>query len=561
MKPFDARLLRYARSIRGFLARGAVIGLFRIASLVGFSWFTAQAIVGVIEGAGWDAVTGNLLGIAASVLVRALTVWLSDANSARGASAAKSELRRASLEAVRRLGPSWLAGRSSASVTTSITQGLDALDDYFAKYIPQLIMTALATPILVIIIWSQDLTSAIVILVAYPVIPIFMVLIGWATQSVQRKQWDALNSLATSFLDIVRGLSTLKIFGRAERQSERIESVTEDYRVRTMKVLRITFLSGFVLDLAGTLSVAFVAVAIGIRLIDGSMALAVGLFVLLLVPEVFLPIRQVGASFHAAAEGLTAAEDIFEILEDTGEGAADAGSRTVAGHPTIDGKAAVRSRGNGDDPALELRGVTVDYDGFIALDGCSLTVAPGEIVAIVGPSGAGKSSLLGSITGLVPYSGEVLVGGTRVDGSAPDERTWLSWAGQQPGLVSGTVAGNIALGETSPDPALVSRVLGEAAAHEIDPELMLGPSGEGLSGGQAQRVAIARALYRLYSRGSDVLLLDEPTSALDSVTEGLVMDSLLMVAGGGIAVVIVSHRTAVSERATTIVRLGSHVGS
>ncbi|WGD36418.1 thiol reductant ABC exporter subunit CydD [Lysinibacter sp. HNR] len=572
MKPFDVRLLSYARSIRWVLARSVLIGLLRVASLVGFAWFTAQVVVGVVSGTDWDSLALNLAGLAGAVAIRALTVWLSEANSARGASEVKSELRRASLEAVHRLGPSWLAGRSSASVTTSLTQGLDALDEYFAKYLPQLIMTALATPILVIIIWVQDWTSAVVILVAYPVIPIFMILIGLATQSVQKKQWEALGSLASSFLDVVKGISTLKIFGRAERQAARIESVTEDYRKRTMKVLRITFLSGFVLDLAGTLSVAFVAVAIGLRLVEGTMLLSVGLFVLLLVPEVFLPIRQVGASFHAAAEGLTAVEDIFEILE--GEQAARVTDRVETGRDGNmtgrDGNVTGRD-GNeantpvvkyaGKSPLLELRDVSVSYGEHTAVSELNLRASGGEIVALVGPSGVGKSSVLGSITGLVPHAGSVLVSGSPVDSQAAGVRTWLSWAGQQPGLVAGTVAENIALGSGVPDGAAVVAALETAAALEIDPGLRLGSAGEGLSGGQAQRVAIARAVYRLRSRGSRVLLLDEPTSAVDSVTESSIMDALEKLAATGIAIVIVSHRASVIDRAHTIVRMTDRVAA
>ncbi|GAA3586954.1 hypothetical protein GCM10022198_08150 [Klugiella xanthotipulae] len=554
MKPFDARLLRYAQSIRGFLVRGALLGLLRILSLVGVAWYASQAIVAVVEGDLGRSFAVSLCGLTLSVFVRAVTIWLVEANSARGASAVKSELRQASLGAIDRLGPSWLSGRSSATITTSVTQGLDALDEYFAKYIPQLILTVLATPFLLILIWRSDALSALIIIGVYPVIPIFMVLIGWATQSVQRKQWDALNTLARSFHDVVGGLSTLKIFGRAERQSARIQLVTEDYRVRTMKVLRVTFLSGFVLDLAGTISVAFVAVGIGVRLIEGSMPLAVGLFVLLLTPEVFVPIRQVGASFHAAAEGLTAVEDVFDILD---EDRARSASLTPGAVETT------ASEILGVSAALELRSVSIRYDTLIAVNEVSLTLAPGLVTALVGPSGAGKSSLLGAITGLVPHGGRVCVAGQDVTTQPPGQRGWLSWVGQRPGLVAGTVASNVSLGSTDADSAhvreAVAAALTAAAGSDIDPLLELGPAGEGLSGGQAQRVSIARALFRLREKGASVLILDEPTSALDSVTEGAVLDTLRKVADSGIAVLVVSHRHAVAARADTILRIGDNV--
>ena len=313
--PIDPRLLRYASASRWFLLAGGAVGFLQTVSVVAAAWFATALIVGVIDGRPLADLTPDLLAFAGVVVARSVFVWLLDVLAVRGAARVKSQLRMRVVAAITKLGPAWLAQRNSARVTTVVAQGLDALDGYFAKYLPQLILTAIATPIILLVLLSQDFTTAIIIIVTLPLIPLFMVLIGMATQAVQKKQWAALTKLATGFLDVVDGLSTLTIFGRQHRQVARIDRVTEDYRARTMAVLRISFVSGFVLELAGSLSVAVVAVSIGLRLVDGTLGLTVGLFVLLLTPEAYLPLRQVGLQFHAAADGVAAADEVFEILD------------------------------------------------------------------------------------------------------------------------------------------------------------------------------------------------------------------------------------------------------
>jgi ATP-binding cassette subfamily C protein CydD len=303
----------------------------------------------------------------------------------------------------------------------------------------------------------------------------------------------------------------------------------------------VSFLSGFVLELAASLSVALVAVSVGLRLVDGSLGLSVGLFVLLLAPEAFLPLRQVGAHFHAAAEGVAAAEDAFAILdEDRQLGAAPgvAGAKQASGPLTI-------------------QDLTVDYGQGPVFSPMSVTFARGSMTVVSGPSGAGKSSLLAAITGFAPHAGTVTVGGEAV-APAVAERPWLAWTGQRPSLVAGTVAGNVALGTAAtPDDALVRRALDLAAAGDIDPAAPVGVAGSGLSGGQAQRVAVARAIHRTLDRGCSVLLLDEPSSALDHETERRLLDGLLTVAATGVTVVVVSHRTAVLAAADAVVPVPS----
>ena len=316
MKPLDPRLLRYARASRSFLAFGGVIGFAQTLVIVVFAWLLSQAITRAIDGAPLDEIARIIGALAGVIVVRAILVWLQELVATRGAAQVKSQLRRGVMSAIARRGPDWLAGAQAARVTTVTTTGLDALDNYFARYLPQLILTVIATPILLIAVLMNDLLSGITMIIVLPLIPVFMILIGWATRTVQQQQWETLQRLSAGFLDLIGGLATLKIFGREKRQFGRLRTITDDYRVHTMKVLRVSFLSGFVLELAASLSVAIVAVEIGLRLLDGRMLLATGLFVLLLAPEVFLPIRNVGAQFHAAADGIAAAEEVFAILDE-----------------------------------------------------------------------------------------------------------------------------------------------------------------------------------------------------------------------------------------------------
>ena len=539
--PIDPRLLRYASASRWFLLAGGAVGFLQTVSVVAAAWFATALIVGVIDGRPLADLTPDLLAFAGVVVARSVFVWLLDVLAVRGAARVKSQLRMRVVAAITKLGPAWLAQRNSARVTTVVAQGLDALDGYFAKYLPQLILTAIATPIILLVLLSQDFTTAIIIIVTLPLIPLFMVLIGMATQAVQKKQWAALTKLATGFLDVVDGLSTLTIFGRQHRQVARIDRVTEDYRARTMAVLRISFVSGFVLELAGSLSVAVVAVSIGLRLVDGTLGLTVGLFVLLLTPEAYLPLRQVGLQFHAAADGVAAADEVFEILDSAPVAAAASSVVPVSNRP---GTLAV------DD-------LTVLYGDRTVVDGLSVRFEPGVVTAIAGPSGAGKSSLVAAVLGFVPFTGTVSFDGQALEPEAA--RELVAWSGQRPSLMAGTVVENIALGSAPADERTLREAMRYAVAELIDPAQLLGVGGEGLSGGQAQRVSLARAFYRAIAGGQPVLILDEPTSALDAATEAELILGLKRFAATGVAVVVVSHRTAVLDSADSVIELRPRV--
>ena len=561
MRPLDPRLLRYASAARRFLAVGALLGFAQTLVIIAFAWLLSRSISQAIEGRPLEQLSGTIGALAAVVVVRAGLVWLLEVAAMRGAAAVKSQLRAQVLGRLTQRGPDWLAGRQSAGLSTVVTVGLDALDNYFARYLPQLLLTAIATPIIVAVMLVQDLPSGITVIIVLPLIPVFMVLIGRATQSVQGQQWDSLQRLGTGFLDLVGGLGTLKIFGREGRQPARLRAITEEYRTRTMKVLRVSFLSGFVLELAGSLSVALVAVSVGLRLVDGSLTLAVGLFVLLLAPEAFLPVRQVGAQFHAAADGLAAAEDVFAILdEERSEERSESGVTDAAGAadpaaaaPRLPDHALAGSGTLRFDDVTIRRGTAATVGGFTAEFG------PGELSVISGPSGIGKSTLVAALQGFVPFAGRITLGGTSVGPGEP--RSWLAWAGQRPGLFAGTIESNVILGEASVDRDALTRSLAWAGAEGLAPSTRLGVAGQGLSGGQAQRVAAARAIYRSLVRGCRVVVFDEPSSALDAEAERALARGLRRLAAEGRIVIVVSHRPGIADAADQVVRMRepSHV--
>lgn len=523
------------------LAAGALVALAHVGAIVAFCFSAAQLIAGLVDGRGVDELGGPVIATAASVLARALTQAALDALAVRGAARVKSQLRRRVLDAVDARGASGGRDLPSADIATLIGPGLDALDGYIGRYLPQLVLTAVATPIVVGALLLADAPTGIAVVLTLPLIPLFMVLIGWATQAVQRRQWEALTTLSRGFLEVVQGLSTLLIFGRQHRQTERIQAVTEQYRRRTMRVLRVSFLSSFALELAASLSVAIVAVSVGVRLIDGVIALALGLFVLVLVPEAYLPLRQVGAQYHAAAEGLAAAEQVLDLL-DGSPSAAPAAAATSAAARTAAAPDADPVR-DAPHPALRLTDLVVRRAGRPVVDGLSGAWPAGLLLAVTGESGVGKSSLLAALRGTLPAEGRIAVAGRTA--TAEQLAAQVAWAGQRPDLTAGPLEAVVALGAQHPDAALVRRALQLAAVDDVPADLVLGPGGDGLSGGQAQRVAIARAIHRALDRRTPLVLLDEPTSALDAETERRVIAGLRVLAAEGALVVVVTHRPAV----------------
>ncbi|MFD9221341.1 thiol reductant ABC exporter subunit CydD [Streptomyces sp. NPDC060064] len=546
MKPIDPRLLRYARATRLFLTAVVLLGLAGAALVVAQAMLIADVVVGAFERGLSTSALGTPLALLAAVAVgRAVVSWLTELAAHRASAAVKSELRGRLLERAAHLGPEWLSGQRTGSLVALATRGVDALDDYFSRYLPQLGLAVVVPAAVLARIVTEDWVSAAVIVLTLPLIPLFMVLIGWATQARMDRQWRLLSRLSGHFLDVVAGLPTLKVFGRAKAQAESIRSITSEYRKATLRTLRIAFLSSFALELLSTLSVALVAVGIGMRLVHGDLDLYTGLVILILAPEAYLPIRQVGAQYHAAAEGLSAAEEIFQVLETE-----------------------PRAGGTSEVPGtlrLELDGVTVRHAGRgeASLDAASLVVEPGDTVALVGPSGVGKSTLLDVLLGFVePAEGRVRVGGT--DLATLDLDRWreqIAWVPQRPYLFAGTIAENVRLARPDADDAAVREALRNAGAYDFVAGLpqgvdsLLGEDGTGLSAGQRQRLALARA----FLADRPLLLLDEPTAALDGETEAGIVDAVRRLAQGR-TVLLVVHRPAllaVADRVVTLSRRAS----
>jgi ATP-binding cassette subfamily C protein CydCD len=581
VKPLDPRLLRYARRARLPIAGMAALGALAAGLVIIQAQLLATAIAGAFaDGASLAALTGAIIALALVVAGRAAAAWAGEAVAHLASAAAIAELRQRLLARALALGPSWLAGQRTASLTALATTGVDGLEGYFTGYLPALFLAAVVPVAVLARIAVADPWSGLVIGLTLPLVPLFGALIGLATARHARMRWQALGALASHFHDVVAGLATLKVFGRAGAQRESIERVTGQYRRATMGTLRLAFLSAFALELIATTSIALVAVEIGLRLAAGSLDLKTGLLALILAPEAYLPLRAASAQFHASADGLAAAQEAFAILEDPGPGA----GAVVAG--------AVRGEvpGQGGIIAVSVSDLRVAHEGRArpAPDGVSLTITPGRITALAGPSGCGKSTLVSALLGFTrPDAGRILITarGCPVAGEAgpreagPREagvreldvreldhgglgwwRAQAGWVPQEPALFPGTVAANIRLGWPQAPQDAVREAARAAALDDVPLEAALGDQGTGLSAGQRRRVALARALLpRPDGCPRPVLLLDEPTAGLDQAREERVIATLRAEAASGRAILIVSHHPAVLAAADEVVFAASPV--
>ncbi|GAA2708966.1 MULTISPECIES: thiol reductant ABC exporter subunit CydD [Streptomyces] len=540
MKPVDPRLLRHAAAARRFVAATVALGLAGAGLVIAQAMLIAEVVTGAFQHGRTPAdLLRPLILLAAAALGRAAVAWLTERAAHRASAAVKSALRTRLLGHAALLGP---GAAPTGALATLATRGMDALDDYFARYLPQLGL-AVVVPVAVLArIGTADWLSALIIVLTLPLVPLFMALIGWATQSRMDRQWRLLSRLSGHFLDVVAGLPTLKVFGRAKAQAASIRTITADYRRATLRTLRLAFLSSFALELLSTVSVALVAVGIGMRLVGGELDLYTGLMVLVLAPEAYLPLRQVGAQYHAAAEGLAAADEALTLLETP---PAPAGTL-----PAPDARGA----------ALRLQDVEVRHPGRTepALAATTLTVSPGETLALTGPSGSGKTTLLNVLLGLQrPTSGRVLIGDTDLASLTPSGwRDQVAWVPQRPHFFAGTVAENVKLARPGATDAQLRAALRDAGALEFvsmlpqGTDTRLGEDGAGLSAGQRQRLALARA----FLADRPVLLLDEPTAALDGTTEAAVVEAVRRLAAGR-TVILVVHRPALLAVADRVVHL------
>ena len=534
----DRRLLRYASgAARAHLAVAVTLGLTGALLILAQAGLLARALAVAARGHVLVALSGTLAALLAVVVARAAASYGGEVAALRAAATVKSQLRRALVARSLRLGPVWLGGQRAGEIATLSTRGLDGLDCYFSRYLPQLVLAVLVPVAVLARVILADWISAVIIFLTLPLIPVFAVLVGWHTKTQTRRQWRLLATLGGHFLDVVEGLPTLKVFGRARAQEDVIAKVTDEYRAATMSTLRTAFLSALVMELSAAIATALVAVEVGLRLLYGHMGYETALLVLLLTPEAFLPLRSVGTQFHASMEGAAAAERAFEILD-----------TAMPGQPRVRPASAARRDSSADlrTRVITLSEVTASYPGQHrpALDKVSLAIAPQDRIVLTGPSGAGKSTLLALLLRFVaPAAGGIEVGGS--DLAAIDLQQWraqIAWVPQQPYLFTGTVADNIALGKTGASRAAICRAARLAGAAGFIEELPagydtpLGDRGLRLSAGQRQRVALARA----FLREAPLLLMDEPAAHLDPAGARLI-GTAIDTALADRTILIVSH--------------------
>ncbi len=549
--------MRHARAARRYIITTALTGGTTALLVVAQAVLISRSVSPVITTRVPLSAVAPLVGLLALVVVaRVLVLYAQEALAHRAASRTIIELRRQVLEHAATLGPRWLAGHGSDTATL-LTRGLDDLEPYFTRYLPQLLLAATVTPLTCLVMLVQDVPSAIIVACTVPLVPIFMILIGRLTQRRSADRLLAMERLGGQVLDLLAGLPTLKALGREAGPAARVRQLGRAYSATTMRTLRVAFLSGAVLEFITTLSVAIIAVQIGFRLVAGRMDLFTGLLVLMVAPEVYQPLRQVGFQFHASANGVAAANAVFEVLQ-----------TPVPEH--------------GDLPAPDLRSSTIEIDavsvasrGAWAPAGLSASIRPGSLVALTGPSGAGKTTTTQVLLGLLPPDR----GRVRIvpDGGAPsgvvdlaqiDPATWweqIAWVPQRPTITPGTVLDNV-LNHAEQGASTVGDVpdvLVEAARATGFDEVVnglpqgwrtpVGSAGVGLSVGQRQRLALTRALCST----APLVVMDEPTAHLDAASEAHVLDAVRALHASGRTVVVIAHRPALMALAEQTIAVTS----
>lgn len=541
----NKRLVREVRPVLGYLLLTVMMGLVIAFLAVAQAWFFSRIVAEVfLEGATLRTVWSSLVLILAIIILRAILQWISEVSAHNTSSRIKASFRQHLMSHILSLGPIYAQGERTGELITTVIDGIESLEEYFTRYLPQLVL-AVGIPLIILsLVFPLDWKSGIILLLTGPLIPIFMILIGKLAEKKSLDQWRNLSWMSSHFLDVLQGLTTLKVFGRAKDQTKVIERVSDSFRRATLKVLKIAFLSALLLEFLATMSTALVAVTIGIRLVYGTLSFSEGLFLLLLAPEFYTPLRTLGLNFHAGLTGVNAAGRIFSILD----------------RPLVKENQALKNILLSSDFNLSFEQVSLSYQqgDRTALNKIDLALHSGEKIALVGPSGAGKTSIAQLILRFIePTEGKIFVNGNLLKTISLDNwRDQIAYVPQHPYLFSGSIADNIFLGRPS---AAIEEVIGaaqEAAAHEFIMKLpngyqtLLGEGGTRLSGGQAQRIALARA----FLKDAPLIILDEATSSLDSESEYAVQQSLQRLLEKRTALII-AHRLSTVRQADQILVL------
>ena len=498
----------------------------------------------VIDGQGLSAVQPLLAWVALVVLLRGGASYLGEHAAVQAAAEVRQQVRSRLYRRLLQVKPAGLVGEVGP-LSEVVTAGVEGLEAYLARFLPQMLLAGLLPLAMLLVVLPSEWRSGLVLLFSAPFIPLLMVLIGKGSEALNRRQWERLSRMAGHLLDLVQGLPDLKIFGRARREAELVAVVSEQYRKGTMAVLRVAFLSAFTLEFFATVGTAVVAVLIGFRLLAGTLTLRDGLFVLLLAPEFYLPLRNLGLAYHSRMNGLAAAERIIPLLERPLPATMQTGRVLPANSA----------------PEIRCESVTFRYGGQRGgVQDISLTIPAGGLTALVGASGSGKSTLARLLLGLArPESGTITVDGA--DLAALDQTTWrqqLAWVAQQPFFMAASIRDNLLLGAGAADEADIRNALEQAALWPVIAQLpaglktMLGDRGAGLSGGELRRLALARVLLR----DARLVVLDEPTAGLDAENERLVLETLKRLAVGR-TVLVISHREAAIACCDRVVELAN----
>lgn len=574
MKPLDKRLLKYAQSARQYMIfiviTGTIGTLLTIAQILAIS----ATISPIITGEKTFSQVFPIIGILTVIIAaRLLLTYIHRAYAHRAANQAIAELRQKVLSHATALGPRWLATNSTDTVTLT-TRGLDDLGPYFVAYLPQLVLTMIATPMVLSVMLYLDLLSAFIALITIPLIPIFMILVGKLTQEYSQQKLRTMERLGSQLLDLISGLPTLKALGREHAPTEHVEKLGKTHARTTMQTLRVAFLSGGILEFLSTLSVALVAVEVGVRLVYDNVSLFAGLAIIMLAPEVYAPLREVGKNYHASADGVAAANAAFEIIETPILSASS--SAVAANNPPSEkvvpaSESAAEASQLWDDTVTSLEihfnEVSIAARGAWAPYRLNATIPHGSITALTGVSGAGKTSTIMSILGLLPTTrGQIILRTNTATGTSQElpleaiqKNSWwtqITWVPQAPAIVPGTVLENVTQTQQFSSEALHAAAKATGFDSVIDSlsngwETRLGHGGVGLSVGQRQRLALTRALLQ----PTRLVILDEPTAHLDSLTENQIIETIKELQVKGATVVVIAHRKAVVEAATHVIEV------